>query len=231
MSVAVAVFAKTIGLSPVKTRLAKGIGKDLAEEFYRKSVKAIEELMIDLKASSKEEITPYWALAEEEGVFDKRWDNFETIWTGSGDLGERQFNMCDVLLKKHDKVIIIGTDSPQFESKTILQAIDRLNENPKECVIGPAFDGGFYLFALSTLVSKEIWTSVTYSREDTLKQLLSKLDSENISYDFLKYMSDVDDISDLDNVFKSLNLIEEPTYSQKNLIKWLESLIVKSEAI
>lgn len=231
MSIGVAIFAKTIGLSPVKTRLAKGVGKTIAEEFYRKSVNAIEELMIDLQASVKEEIIPYWALAEEEGIFYDRWKSFEARWTGEGGLGERQFYMTDLLLKKHDKVIIIGTDSPQFESETIIETINKLDKNPDRCVIGPALDGGFYLFALSKLISKEIWTSVTYSKEDTLKQLLSNLDSKNLGYDFLKYMSDVDQVEDLENVYKSLNLIKRPSYSQSKLSEWIKSLIVQKRAI
>ena len=38
---AVAIFVKTPGLSPLKTRLAKGIGSALATEFHRRAAAAV----------------------------------------------------------------------------------------------------------------------------------------------------------------------------------------------
>lgn len=224
MSTGVAIFAKTIGLSPVKTRLAKGIGRNKAEEFYILSVDAIEESLSNLRNYTNEDIVPYWAIAEEDGYLDDRWKRFKIIWTGEGGLGKRMFNVHADLLDKHDKVIIIGTDIPQLEETTIVEAIINLDKDPENCVIGPAHDGGFYLFGCKNLVKEEIWTSVTYSKEDTLEQLLLKLDNEDISYSFTKMMNDVDDLSDLKSLREALSLIENKwTKSQKKLIDWLEA--------
>lgn len=229
MSTAVAIFAKTIGLSPVKTRLAKDIGKNKAEEFYRLSVSAIEELLLKVKIESHEKIVPYWALAEEHGVLDEGWKEFQALWTEEGGLGKRMFHISCQLLKKHDKVIMIGTDSPQFERETILTAISKLDEDPETCIIGPAFDGGFYLFGCSRLVAEDIWTSVTYSRKDTLKELLLILDNEDISYSFIKRMGDVDEIKDLKILYEALLLIKnEQTQSQERLMKWLETYMAET---
>lgn len=223
MTTALAIFAKTIGFSEVKTRLAKGIGKDRAEEFYTLSIEAIEEMALKLK--SQGDIIPYWALAEKEALTNSRWKNFETIWTGEGCLGERQCRVLDRLLKDHSRVIIIGTDSPQFESETIVKTIERLKRNPKECVIGPALDGGFYLFGSAVCISKSTWTNVAYSRDDTLKQLLKELDKDNNTYSFIKKMSDVDVIEDLQALYKDLQLIDNRrTDSQKKLFEWLKGI-------
>ncbi len=43
MSAAIAIFVKTPGLSPVKTRLAATIGEEKAKEFYLLSLKAVEK--------------------------------------------------------------------------------------------------------------------------------------------------------------------------------------------
>lgn len=231
MSTAIAIFAKTIGISPVKTRLAKGIGKEKAEEFYNHSVVAIEETIIDLKSQSQEEIVPYWALAEEEGILNRRWKTFKSLWTGEGDLGQRLYHISKELLKKHEKLVIIGTDSPQIEAKIIVEAIGKLDKHPQDCIIGPAFDGGFYLFACNNLISKEIWTSVTYSKEDTLNQLLWQLKQNNIGYSFLKKLSDVDEIDDLKELDKSLNSIKENINSSQKKIKlWLEQMLDKKDS-
>ncbi|AFS79628.1 hypothetical protein DUF2064 [Gottschalkia acidurici 9a] len=229
MSTAIAVFAKTPGLSQVKTRLAKDIGKDTAEIFYEMSVKATEEVLLELKMKSQSSVELYWALAEENGLNHPMWNKFKTIWTGEGDLGKRLFNISDKLLKKHNKVILIGTDSPQIEYELILKTIDKLNENPKNCVVGPAYDGGFYLFGCSYLITENIWTSVSYSREDTLEQLLQKLKNENIYYDFLNKMSDVDKIDDFEALYQYLLLTKGRHLPERaKLFEWLELSKYKS---
>jgi glycosyltransferase A (GT-A) superfamily protein (DUF2064 family) len=43
---ALAIFVKTPGLSPVKTRLAEGIGQARAEAFYRLAVDAVAEVAL-----------------------------------------------------------------------------------------------------------------------------------------------------------------------------------------
>lgn len=223
MSIAVAIFAKTIGLSPVKTRLANGIGKEKAEEFYKMSVDSIEETIENLKLQINEEIIPYWALAEKEGILDSRWESFKTIWTGEGDLGERLFHVSNELLKEHEKIIIIGTDSPQLDIDDFIKTIDNLKNKPESCTIGPAFDGGFYLFSCDFLIYKEIWTSVRYSKNDTLKQLIDNLECKNIKTHFLKYMGDVDEEKDLRNLCQILSLKKDKlNKSQRNLLDWLE---------
>ena len=73
-----------------------------------------------------------------------------------------------------------------------------------------------------------MWTSVTYSRDDTLKQLLLRLDNEDISYSFIKRMGDVDEIENLKVLYESLLLIKDKqTQSQERLMKWLEPYVVE----
>jgi glycosyltransferase A (GT-A) superfamily protein (DUF2064 family) len=45
LSIALVIFAKTIGVSPVKTRLAAAIGKLNAEAFYRHSLFVTAEVV------------------------------------------------------------------------------------------------------------------------------------------------------------------------------------------
>ena len=225
MSTAIATFAKTPGLSQVKTRLAEDIGKDKAEEFYNLSVKATEEMLLELKHKLRNNIEVYWALAEENGVNNTMWSKFEAVWTGEGDLGKRLFNISDKLLKKHDNVILIGTDSPQLNSELLSQVIDILNKGSEDCVIGPAYDGGFYLFGCTNSIPEQIWTSVTYSKANTLKQLLNRLKEQNIPYSLMKYIGDVDEEGDLQTLYDSLYLIKDShSSSQAMLFEWLEAI-------
>jgi uncharacterized protein len=194
MTTALAIFVKTPELSPVKTRLAKDIGKESAIRLYESFVDIIEN-KIKCLTQDKADITPYFAIAEKEGLSNHRWQSFGKIHTGNGDLGERLHNVYSSLLKQHDEVIIIGSDSPQISSEVIIKTAALIKENNK-FVIGPARDGGFYLFAGNKEIPKEVWTDVVYSKNTTMTDLVRKL--EPISkIEFLETLIDIDQLDDL----------------------------------
>ena len=56
MNIAIAIFVKTPGISPIKTRLAASIGQQKAEDFYRLSLKSLVSTLKEI------DITPYWAV-------------------------------------------------------------------------------------------------------------------------------------------------------------------------
>ncbi|MFK7867178.1 MAG: DUF2064 domain-containing protein [Alphaproteobacteria bacterium] len=223
-SVALAIFAKTIGKSPVKTRLAADIGTAAAEAFYQLSVAATAEIVKAVKDSSQDSIIPYWALAEQEALNDPQWQawqDFDSIWTGAGDLGMRLDHIYKNLRKKHDLVVIIGTDSPQLDPALILDAIARLKQNQASCIIGPALDGGFYLFAAQIEIARTVWTQLRYSQHDTLAQLTRKLAPTPII--LLDSKRDVDTIDDLPPLFASLTTNPSPLPAQQHLKTWLHT--------
>jgi len=62
----IAIFVKTPGLSPIKTRLAAHVGIERALEIYRASIDCVRA-SVDL-ACSRVELSAYWAVAEPEGM-------------------------------------------------------------------------------------------------------------------------------------------------------------------
>jgi hypothetical protein len=73
----IAIFVKTPGLSPVKTRLAAAIGEKRALEFYRLAIEAVREVV------SASGLQACWAVAEETAD----WTGFPVIFQGEGALG------------------------------------------------------------------------------------------------------------------------------------------------
>lgn len=171
---ALAIFVKTPGHSPVKTRLAAGIGKERAEQFYRLSLACAEELALALKEMGQGQIVPYWAVSELEALNDPLWQRLERLFTGLGGLGERQDQVYRALRQNHERVIFIGADSPQLMPAAILRAIRTLQQRPG-FVLGPCQDGGYYLFGGAREVPSEAWTSVTYSEATTARDLSVRL--------------------------------------------------------
>lgn len=224
MSGALAIFAKTKSLSPVKTRLAADIGQPPAEKFYALSVKAVAEIAKTAMKYVKEDFKPYWALAEKEALHYKEWQDFQTIWTGDGGLGMRLHTVYSRLRQKHRYVVLIGTDSPQLEPKIITQSIMMLHQQPNSCVIGPAFDGGFYLLATKASIAQEIWTKVNYSQTTTLNALSLQLGSHGIGIERLPFIGDVDRGGDLRTLLNALLENNNLLPAQKALKIWLHSL-------
>ncbi len=223
MTVAVAIFAKTAGLSPVKTRLAADIGSVQAEAFYRLSVAATKEWAAAAGELSNGTLCPYWAVAEQEAVIDGEWDRFDTIWTGDGGLGARLDHVYRTLMADHDAVMLMGTDSPQLEPQILIKALREMERDPAVCVIGPCADGGFYMFAGKTVIERDIWTSITYSADTTRQQLLDRLDRHAIPVRLLDQAFDVDTAKDLALLGVTLDGADDLSPAKRKLADWLRA--------
>lgn len=210
-STAIAVFVKTPGLSPLKTRLAAGIGADKAMEFYRLSLSAVESVI------SESDVQGFWAVGEKEGVADPLWLGMEKLYTGEGDLGDRQNNIYETLRNDFNNVILIGADAPQVSPQLIAQAMSALERN--DFVIGPAHDGGYYLFGGRVPLSKDVWANVKYSCDTTRIDLIERLPSAPA---ILPMLSDVDTQANLADIVAQMP--PHPNAAQRTLINWIETL-------
>lgn len=233
MRTAVVVFAKTPELTPVKTRLAAGIGRREADMFYSLSVMALKETLARLQTRVKElsshqtlDVSVYWALAETEGGSSDFWQDCQTLWTGEGGLGQRLHQVTERLFKDVDAVAMIGTDSPQLTAETLAEALVRLAAQPENTVIGPCSDGGFYFLASTAPLGETLWNSVSYSQSDTLEQLLRRLKESGKTYQLLEPLGDVDEVEDLSRLQEDLTWLEDKlTPSQQRLLAWLREVV------
>lgn len=216
---AFAIFVKTPGYSEIKTRLAKTIGKEKAEEFFKLSLAATEECILHAIKDSQGKMCVYWAVSEEEALLHPLWSNFPVISQGNGSLGEKLYRVQSSLLKKHNYVFMIGADSPQISSHNLLQAIK--NEEQANHIIGQTEDGGFYLYGGNVYLDKNLWTSINYSCETTAHELMEKIGPSK--FRMLKKSFDIDTISDLKKLatLPTDNLLPK----QKKIIQWAKENI------
>jgi rSAM/selenodomain-associated transferase 1 len=230
MRTAIAVFCKTPGFSSIKTRLGAEIGDADAEEFYRLSVLAIDEMLVQVSEKLEGMVDIYWAVGEQEALNNPIWKSHKRIWTGEGGLGERIHHVFEELLNLHEQVIIIGSDSPQITADYLITAIRRLQEKELEGVIGPCRDGGFVLFGTKRLIQKSILAKVTYSANDTLLQLTTLLKQANYKFSMLTGLGDVDRYDDLIlllNDFLQLGSLLQPR--QLYLYHWVQRLLISKK--
>jgi glycosyltransferase A (GT-A) superfamily protein (DUF2064 family) len=179
----------------VKTRLAETIGTKAAEEFYRLSAQAVGAVVRQAASAFPGLFTPYWAVAEEAALAHPAWRALPIVYQGEGDLGARLSHVYDTLLQRHSWVIFIGADAPQITSELLAEAAQVLSKTG-DFVLGPAEDGGYYLFGGGMALPRTLWTAVPYSADDTL-DVFAKLLQPLRSIQYILEMFDVDTEEDL----------------------------------
>lgn len=216
MTTALAIFVKTPGHSPIKTRLAASIGAQAAIEFHRLSAGAVAEVARSVGAG----LQPYWAVAESAGLDDPLWRDFPGLWQGEGSLGERLHRVYATLLVRHGRALLVGADAPQLTPELLLQACDALTRATTPFVIGKAHDGGFWLFGGRVPIAREVWCGVRYSCADTARQLRAALHPSG-AIAKLPALTDVDEAADLDALGDTLATLPGPLPTQRELRHWL----------
>ena len=131
---AIAVFAKTPGLSAVKTRLAAQIGVDKARAIYESSLVATAAVL--RAAADADGWRIFFALAEADGVGDRFWRaadfaGFRFMASGAGGLGERLDFVSRALLAEGESAVLIGADSPNRAVDFCVDARPRESARPR----------------------------------------------------------------------------------------------------
>ncbi|MDZ4662880.1 MAG: glycosyltransferase [Pseudomonadota bacterium] len=220
MNIGLAIFVKTPGLSPVKTRLAKSIGHEKAEAYYilaTKTVAAIVESLVGALPS----VQPYWAVAENSAMDHGLWTQFPKIYQGEGDLGERLSHVYDWILAHHKSCVVIGADSPQLTPEILDLGCRKSSEG---FVMGPSFDGGFYLFGGNQEILPSVWTGISYSTNTTGRDLTMALAPANITT--LEKLLDTDTFEDVKDLYVDFRQHKNRLPEQTALLNWIETNLV-----
>ena len=217
---ALAIFAKTPGLTPAKTRLAAGVGTDAAEEFYRLSLACVEA--VAERVAVERPVRPVWAVAEGEGTGDPRWSAFRTVPQGTGGLGDRLHAVSSALLAEHPAVLLIGTDSPHLTPEQIAAPAERLLDptDPVDFHLGRCEDGGYWLLGLRRPVPRAAWNAVDYSTARTAEQTAAVLRAIGTVAD-AQTSFDVDTVEDLTTLRDELTRRDSLLPEQRTLLEWL----------
>ena len=220
--IALAIFVKTPEMSPVKTRLAASVGTRVATEFYNLSTTVTEKVVEQVQKKIRS-LTPFWAVAEIEGLESPRWKNFNKISQGQGTLGDRLSFVYEQLLAKYDLVAFIGSDSPHLSVDQLADIITSASQmSGGHFMLGESNDGGFYFFAGSSPLQKSQWLDVTYSSSKTCEQLQTQLQKSGPVVKIEKSF-DIDNLDDLKQLTTDQWLITNKTKlipEQIQLINW-----------
>ena len=162
---AIAIFVKTPGYSPIKTRLAASLGRDKAEKWHGLAARAVAAKAVETAIGPV-----YFAIAEDQALDHPMWAALPTISQGQGGLGARMHHVHTRLVEDHGRALLLGADTIQWQPESLNQADVWLRARDARLCIGPAHDGGFWTFGSNIALPRATWIGVNYSRRSTLSE-------------------------------------------------------------
>ncbi len=186
---AVIIFAKNLVPGKVKTRLAASIGNDAAFEVYK-------ELLARTRSATETVAADKIVFYSDEVVKKDEWSqSFLKSKQQGENLGERMMNAFkEIFQQGYGKALIIGTDCPALNESMLLWAFEKLGES--DVVLGPAYDGGYYLLAMKELLPC-LFENIPWSTSTVFETTIAVCKSNNLSYSLLPTLHDVDEEKDL----------------------------------
>ena len=207
--VVIAVMAKAPLRGRVKTRLVPRLGEEGALLLYRAlladKLAQLRQVhgVVPAVAFTPAEAAP--ALREIAGpgvlLVDQR----------GADLGERLHHVCvDLFARGAAGVLLVDADTPTLPAGFLAEGAAALA--PGAVVLGPAWDGGYYLIGLRQPCAA-LFSGVAWSTRRVLSQSVALARASGLSVRFLQSWGDVDEPADLDRLAREVALLPEWTPS------------------
>jgi rSAM/selenodomain-associated transferase 1 len=193
----VAVFARAAIPGKTKTRLMPALGPDGAARFHRALVADALHKVAGLKANVARYVFTSGGGLPEEAVPAA----FECRRQQGRDLAQRLGRAFAGLLRRHSRVVVIGTDSPELTPAMLRLALEELRAT--DSVLGPCPDGGYYLIGLRRNC-RGLFSGLRLETEFAFTDTLSSLLEHGLSCSVLEPCADVDRPKDLFALKKSL---------------------------
>ena len=205
--VVIAVMAKAPVRGQVKTRLVPRLGEEGALRLYR-------ALLADKLAQLRQVhgVVPAVAFAPAEAAPAMReiaGPDVLLVAQRGADLGERLHHVSvDLFARGAAGVLLVDADTPTLPVGLLAEGAAALA--PGTIVLGPAWDGGYYLLGLQKPCA-ELFSGVAWSTRRVLSQTVALARASGLGSRFLQSWGDVDEPADLDRLARELALLPEWT--------------------
>jgi uncharacterized protein len=194
------IFANAPEKGRVKSRIASDLGADVALAAYRTLAEHAVAAASHVDWCRK--TIAYSPNGSGEAM--RHWfgDLFDYRAQGDGDLGRRMLAALERAFSDGaDRVILIGVDCPGVSDAVISDAFTRLDQ--ADVVIGPSFDGGYYLIGMKKPM-KVLFTDIPFGTSETLQKTLTTARRGGIRVSLLDWKRDVNTGDAWRSVAKSL---------------------------
>lgn len=219
MTGGLAILVKTPGHSPVKTRLAAGLGEAFAAQWHWRAARTVAAVAGTIPA-----VQCYWAVAEAAAMVAPDWPGLPLVEQGEGELGERMGRVHAALLERHDFALLLGADTPQLGAAVLAEACAWLASGESRCAMGRAPDGGFWLLGANRCAAPADWLNAPCGRNDTARGFLSAMRHLG-AWHMLPWLTDVDEPGDLAAMLVEVERLASPHPAQRELARWTRAAL------
>jgi len=227
MEKCILLFVKYPEKGKVKTRLARDIGQDSALILYKIFVLDILE---KLSACAYNLIIYYYPLKDDKSV--RKWlgDGYFYAPQNGETLGERMKNAFERIFSEgFSRVVIIGSDIPDISVELMNEAFTELDKH--DAVIGPSYDGGYYLIGLKKeKFLPEIFKGIEWSTEKVFNDTMRIFRKNRYNVYLLPELQDIDTIDDLKAFYERNKANDFRNSKTMKLILDLKDSIILSDS-
>lgn len=194
MTAAVGIITKVPRRGHSKTRLARALGADAARDLH---VAFVRDEVAALGGSLR------WDLfvvhdaprdGDERALLTGLMGERATgVIPGAPDLAHELLEAFRLLLRDHDRVVIVSGDVPHVSSELVEQALDALDR--ADLVLGPGPDGGYYLVGLRA--PHDVFTGVALGGDRAERATVAAARSQGLEVAWVAPVVDLDEAQDL----------------------------------
>jgi rSAM/selenodomain-associated transferase 1 len=186
-------FVKYPEAGKVKSRLNLGGDEGLVADLYRCF---IEDLLERLSAGDYRFLIAYDPPERQIDFMELFGAGFSYMPQIGADLGIRMYDAIRCFLEGFRSVVVIGSDSPDLPRWVIAEAFKSLDSHG--AVIGPAWDGGYYLIGFSRdSLTPHVFEDMAWGTESVFNETMRRFRKEGISVHVLPKWIDMDRPEDI----------------------------------
>ncbi len=200
----------------VKTRLAQRMGQAKAAQLYSQFVLDLADTLIALPCDT----LCFYDPSVDAERFEQWLGPQHTYIAQQGhDLGQRMAAAFSwAFNQQYNRIIVIGTDSPDLPQAFLQQALDALNSY--DMTIGPSQDGGYYLIGFSKSgFRSNVFDDIAWSTCQVYQQTCDQITQTDCRVHTLPGWYDVDTQADLRHL---INTHKDRPSSLPHTMAWLQ---------
>lgn len=197
-------FAKSGTVGAVKTRLSPPLSALEAAQLH---VAMVVHTCTTLCTANLGEVQLWLTGEHQQSLLERcrRLGRFSVHQQCSGDLGTRMAQAVEEGLSRHQRVILVGSDTPSIDAgylRAAIQALDKV-----DVVLGPARDGGYVLVGLRRY-APELFQHIEWGSDAVLATTLERVRGLAWTLSLLDERVDIDRPEDLAHLPASLTQAE-----------------------
>lgn len=184
------IFYRNPELGKVKSRLAATVGEERALAIYLKLASFTRSVTSVINC---DRVVYYSNFIDREDSWPN--DKYLKHLQRGDDLGSKMRHAFETAFAQgYKRVCIIGTDCLELTSDILKEAFEALKRS--DSVIGPAFDGGYYLLGMNRFIP-EVFNNKRWSTDTVCTDTIDELKRLHLSYHVMPTLHDVDNEADL----------------------------------